>query len=232
MFGEELPQRLGMGAFEFGQGGPAAEQVQHEITVQRLAEQRDDQREVQFEDAAQPQCDALAFIDEASPELGQVRQAAGLGRVRLPDAELVSMMLQEAGQQFGIARIVLAAGGIHGFAVAGELFGIDRVQPQSLEGEQGVDQGSAALFEGDGQRVAGEPLLQLVNPVGDVVRILIERATGGAAAGFDQTDDMLSIGPVDADDHRRGVGWSDPWSGRRNSRWSSRWNSRWNRRWQ
>ena len=86
-----------------------------------------------------------------------------------------------------------------------ELFGIERVQPESVEAEQRVNQRPATLLQGDGERMSGKPLLPSVNPVGDLIGILIEGVRGGPSTGFDDTDEMLLIGPVDADDQHRGL---------------------------
>ena len=54
--------------------------------------------------------------------------------------------------------------------------------------------------------VAERPGYHQLTTAPNVVGVLIECATDTAAAGFDQIDQVLLIGPVDADDHDRALG--------------------------
>ena len=63
-----------------------------------------------------------------------------------------------------------------------------------------MNQGPFALFDGDGDRLAGKAPLQLGRPLVDGLGGLLERVDLYATIRFDEAEDVLGIGPIDADD--------------------------------
>ena len=137
------------------------------------------------------------FIDQSPPAFGQQLNAAGENIIGNPDAEMLAMGHQNLQQQVGIGRIVLGAAGIKRLAHFGHRLGIDGVKTQKLDVHEGVDEGSATLFDGNSDPFAGKPAPQLLNPALQSLWSLVQsEPLPLIAAGLLQRADMLLVGPI------------------------------------
>ena len=91
-------------------------------------------------------------------------QLAAQGIVGYPGRESLPVFDQQIQQQGGIVGIILGAAAGKRFAVAGQRFGINRVEPQKVVVHQGRDHGPPALLQGDGHQALRETLPQLRPP--------------------------------------------------------------------
>ena len=91
-----------------------------------------------------------------------------------------------------------------GVAIAGKLFGVDRVQHEVLVLHQRMDQRAFALFESNGDRCVGKTPAQFGDPFVDGLGRLLERFDLRPIVLIDDADDVLPVGPVDS--HDDGVG--------------------------
>ena len=87
-----------------------------------------------------------------------------------------------------------------GVAIAGELFGVDRIENELLVLHQRMDQRSFALLDGDGDRFAEKAPSQFGHPFVDGLRRLLERVDLRPIVLIDDADDVLGVGSVDSHD--------------------------------
>jgi hypothetical protein len=136
-------------------------------------------------------------------ELGQ---SAHLRALRGQGRACVTMREHEFELQLGVAEGVLGLAGGKGFTVACEHEGIDRQEHEEVIRVQRIHHRTLVAFEADGNRLPLEPRAQGAHPLIDGSRRMLEAGELAlVGAGGLQTDLVLGIGPVEADEGRERV---------------------------
>lgn len=192
---------VGSGGFEGDEVGPFEEEGAGQWAEDILADEFEGLREIGFEEGGQGVGQLGAQIHGRTAGLNEAVEFAGLDVIGMPGQELVAMDLEEIEQELGIWEIVLGAGGIEGLAIKGAGFGIDGIEGDEFDMEQGMDERPVFGFEGDGDGPAAEALAQVGNPVlkgfGGVREV--EFFDGGATLDLESAG-MSLITPVQADE--------------------------------
>ena len=199
---EERLEERRIDPLEDQQRGPALKQFGDDRLIELASEQVEEEREILLQKASQLQRDALAFLDLRATQLSQFRQFARLGSVGLEGAECVSMMHQERDQQLGIGGVALAAGGVQGLAKAGGLLGIDGINREPADLDQGGDERSLRGLDDEAQLAPDVLLVEHFGPSRDGLGLVVERAVlRRGSFGIDEANGMGLVSPVDADEH-------------------------------
>ena len=105
-----------------------------------------------------------SLIHQLTPFLHERLEFAGRFGIRLQGPPPAAIKRQQIQQEVRIARIILAAGRIHGLAVIGTGGGVHGVQRQMLVFAQGVQKRATRLLHRDGRARSGEPFGPLQGP--------------------------------------------------------------------
>ena len=105
-----------------------------------------------------------SLIHQLTPFLHERLEFAGRFGIRLQGPPPAAIKRQQIQQEVRIARIILAAGRIHGLAVIGTGGGVHGVQHQMLVFAQGVQKRATRLLHRDARARSGEPFGPLQGP--------------------------------------------------------------------
>ncbi len=141
------------------------------------------------------------FIDQTAPVFGQQLNAAGQNIIGNPDAQMLAMRRQDLQQQLGIDRIILGPAGIKRLPELRQRLRVDRIQVQKIDMHQRIDQCSTLLLDSNGDGATSEAIPQLLNPVLQGFRRLIQtEALPLFTVSFLQSNNMFLVGPIQADE--------------------------------
>jgi hypothetical protein len=154
------------------QGGPLAEEVTGQRTIDIVPNQHHRLREIPLEHGSQLVRQTGPLIDGIPASLGQELQLARGRRIGTPHAQLIPVPQQVVDQQSGVGRVVFGPAIGKRLAIAGQPRWRQREQHQEVVLEQRIGDASPRLLETNGDRPAAESLAQTAGPFIDGLRRL------------------------------------------------------------
>ena len=140
-----------------------------------------------------------AFLDQATPALGQQLNTACQHIIGNPDAQMLTVRHQDLQQQVGVCGIILRAAGIKRLAHFSRSLRIDRIDVYELDVHQRVDQSPAGLLDSDRDRFSAETIPQQLNPTLQSLRRVVQgEPMPLVTTSLLQREDMLLIRPIQA----------------------------------
>ena len=141
-----------------------------------------------------------SLLHQLTPFLHERLEFAGRFGIRLQGPPPAAIKRQQIQQEVRIARIILAAGRIHGLAVIGTGGGVHGVQRQMLVFAQGVQKRATRLLHRDARARSGEPFGPLQGPgLNGLGRMPQGSLLALRVARFLDNPGVLAVGPVDGD---------------------------------
>jgi hypothetical protein len=189
------------------EGGPAGEQITEDPGVFVLKPLQD-LRDIRLECSGEPIGEAHLVGHQGPALLHQSLQGAHGRALRLQCGELIAVRHQPFERQLRVGGVVLGVAEAEGFAILRQRGRMDGKQHEAGIRLQRVDQWPLAQLQAHGDGASFEALLQPQRPLRQALWTMGQHAElARVVARRLQTDVVLAIRPVDADEGGRlGVG--------------------------